>query len=104
MRCLFFPSLESKSARKNKKRREKKAAGGTAEGFKLEEDVPGVGTTPLSNSVTRTEIVRPPSPVDPIADIKRQIEEAKAAKVFSTACCIDKSGQVQVGITDKVIA
>lgn len=64
---------ESKAAKKNKKRRAGKKSSSPA-GFDIVEDVsmvmPPIGEPSL------------PAPVqDPIADLKRQIDEAKASKV-----------------------
>ena len=60
-------TLESKSAKKNKKRRKKAGAA-----FEVEEDV----SMPVKSSAPPEE-----PPADPIDDLKRQIEEAKSAKV-----------------------
>lgn len=78
MHTNVFYLPESKSAKKNKKRR----AGGKlssqdkgSAGFEIEEDVSVAVVTPPPRPPPR-----PPSP-DPIADLKRQIEDAKASKV-----------------------
>lgn len=67
---FFSWILESKSAKKNKKRRAGKKA---VEAFEVEEDVSLPGKSSAASP--------PQPPADPIGDLKRQIEEAKAAKV-----------------------
>ena len=83
-----MPSVESKAARKNKKRRaahkNDPKASSSAEGFEIEEDTSVPRPVPSAASTTDPLNPAPPPPppvVDPIADLKRQIEEAKAAKV-----------------------
>ena len=65
----FVNRLESKSARKNRKRREAKKA---TEGFVIEEEIP----------VSKP----PPAPVDPFTALQTQLSEAKAAKVSLKVC------------------
>ena len=68
----------SKSSKRNQKRREKK---------KAKQGVPP--DPPATASAVQKEVKKeespppppPPAPIDPIAEVKRQIEEAKAAKV-----------------------
>ena len=68
----------SKSAKRNQKRREKK---------KIKQVVapdPPATTSAVQKEVKKEESPTPPpppAPVDPISEVKRQIEEAKAAKV-----------------------
>lgn len=68
LRC---PPAESKAAKKNRKKRKATDKPSKDEGFEIVEEV----TAPAKK--------RPSPPSDPIADIKRQIEEAKASKVSS---------------------
>ena len=73
----------SKSAKRNQKRREKK---------KVKQGVapdPPATTSAVQKEVKKEESPPPPpppAPVDPIAEVKRQIEEAKAAKVSHKIC------------------
>ena len=70
---------ESKSVKKNRKRRSggKQASGETNVGFSIEEDL-GLPTT-----VGVTSSAPSPPDVDPLTDLKRQLSEAKAAKVYT---------------------
>ena len=76
--CPIDSGPISKSAKKNQKRKEKKKA-----------KLGVVHIPPVTTSIVQEEVKKeetpppppPPAPVDPIAEIKRQIEEAKAAKV-----------------------
>ena len=72
----------SKSSKRNQKRREKKAKQGVTPD-------PPATTRAVQKEVKKEESPPPPpppAPVDPIAEVKRQIEEAKAAKVSRKIC------------------
>ena len=73
----------SKSSKRNQKRREKKKA---KQGVTPD---PPATTSAVQKEVKKEESPLPPpppAPVDPIAEVKRQIEEAKAAKVSHKIC------------------
>jgi hypothetical protein len=74
-------SQESKAARKNRKRRAEKKSSNAPLGFEIEEDVSMVTPQPMESAAPLSV-----KPLDPIADIKQQIEEAKAAKVLGIGC------------------
>lgn len=79
---MFCHIPESKSTKKNRKRRSggKKESGEANVGFSIEEDFG------LPTSVEVTSSVPSPPIVDPLTDLKRQLTEAKAAKVDIVHC------------------
>ena len=77
----FHP--ESKSAKKNKKRKAGKKSSSNSTPFEIEEDVsaPVATPTPDDSPLSQPPPSSQPPPIDPIAKLRKQIEEAKAAKV-----------------------
>lgn len=72
---VFHP--ESKAVKKNKKRKSGGKKSDSTEHFEISEDISAPTAVPTA--------AEPPSiPIDPITNLKKQIEEAKAAKVDYT--------------------
>ncbi len=73
-------SSSSKSAKKNAKRRAKKATAPVHAESSIADNPPPVVTIATKEEEPRVKS-KPSKPVDPIAKLKQQIEDAKASKV-----------------------